>query len=116
MMMRRLPAMPLEDPEPTPQVDEVDEVHSAVHPTLRGNRKLAVAWVCATVVGGVVLWYSAAAQYSPTVTLVALIGLLVGYAGYGYSVKKKNTAQFADSLYYMGFLWTLLALIATFIL
>ncbi|HMU54505.1 MAG TPA: hypothetical protein PKA61_05845 [Nitrospira sp.] len=117
MMMRRLPAMPLEDPEPVRQIDDVDEqVHSDVHPTLRGNRKLAVAWVCTTLLGGAALWYSAASQYSPTVTLFVLIGLLAGYAGYGYAVKKKNTAQFADSLYYMGFLWALFALIAAFVL
>jgi len=117
MMMRRLPAMPLGDPEPVRQIDDVDEqVHSDVHPTLRGNRKLAVVWVCAMLVGAAVLWYSAAAQYSPTATLFVLIGILVGYAGYGYAVKKKNTAQFADSLYYMGFLWALVALIGAFVL
>ncbi|MDF0643924.1 MAG: hypothetical protein P0111_07825 [Nitrospira sp.] len=107
--------MPLED-QPS-QLDEAEEPgHPDAHPTLQGNRKLAVAWVCATLVGATALWYSAAAQYSPTVTLFVLTGLLVGYAGYGYSVAKKNATQFADSLYYMGFLWALFALIGAFIL
>jgi chaperonin cofactor prefoldin len=43
------------------------------------------------------------------------MGFLVAYAVYGYSLRKKNTLQFADSLYYMGFLWALFALIATFV-
>lgn len=115
MMMRRLPAMPLEDP--SSRLDDMDEAtHPEAHPTLKGNRKLAIAWVCATLVGGVALWYSAAAQYSPTATLFVLIALLLGYAGYGASVKKKNAAQFADSLYYTGFLWALFALIGAFVL
>jgi hypothetical protein len=115
MMMRRLPAMPLEDP--APRLDEVDEhMHSEIHPTLQGNRKIAVAWICATLVGSVALGYSAASQYSPTATLFVLLGLLIGYTGYGYAVRKKNAVQFADSLYYMGFLWALFALITTFVL
>jgi chaperonin cofactor prefoldin len=48
--------------------------------------------------------------------MLGLIVLLVAYAAYGSSLRKKNTLQFADSLYYMGFLWALFALIATFVL
>jgi hypothetical protein len=47
--------------------------------------------------------------------MLGLVVLLVVYAAYGSSLRKKNTAKFADSLYYMGFLWALFALIATFV-
>ena len=48
--------------------------------------------------------------------MFGLIVLLAGYAAYGSSLRKKNLLQFSDSLYYMGFLWALFALIATFVL
>jgi len=47
---------------------------------------------------------------------VALAVLLGAYTGYGYFIPRKNTIQFADSLYYMGFLWAMFALIATFVI
>jgi chaperonin cofactor prefoldin len=82
----------------------------------KSHTKLGTAWLCATVAGVVALIYASMSQYSPTTTLLVLVGLLVAYAGYGYSLTKKNTIQFADSLYYMGFLWALFALIAAFVI
>jgi predicted nucleic acid-binding Zn-ribbon protein len=88
---------------------------SSDHPALQDHMKLGTAWLCATVAGIGALIYSTISQFSRTSTMVGLIGLLIAYAAYGYSLRKKNTLQFADSLYYMGFLWALFALIATFV-
>jgi DNA repair exonuclease SbcCD ATPase subunit len=49
-------------------------------------------------------------------TMLVVGALLAAYAAYGYSVKNKNTVRFADSLYYMGFLWSLFALLAAFVI
>ena len=76
--------------------------------------KLGAAWMCATLTGIAVLVFSTMSQISQPSTMGAL-GLIVAYAAYGVSVKKKNTLQFADSLHYMGFLWALFSLIATFV-
>jgi hypothetical protein len=59
---------------------------------------------------------STIAQWPPTLTMLGLVVLLAGYTGYGFFLAKKNTVQFADSLYYMGFLWALFALIATLLI
>ena len=48
--------------------------------------------------------------------MVTLAVLLVAYAGYGYFIPRKNSIQYADSLYYMGFLWAIFALIAMFVI
>lgn len=77
--------------------------------------KLGAAWLCVTVAGVGALGYSTMSQLSQTLTMGGLIGLLIAYAAYGSFLKNKNTVQFADSLYYMGFLWALFALIATFV-
>ena len=81
-----------------------------------GRIKLGIAWSCVTVAGVVALGSSTIAQWSPTLTMLGLVVLLAGYTGYGVFLAKKNTVQFADSLYYMGFLWALFALIATFVI
>ncbi|HEY6084782.1 MAG TPA: hypothetical protein VIU63_05265, partial [Nitrospira sp.] len=104
--MKRLSTISFE--ESTPQPDGLEENGlSSAQRTLQGTVKLGIAWLCATLMGVLGLMYSAASQSSPTWTILVLIGLLVGYAGYGYSIKKKNVVQFADSFYYMGFLWAL---------
>lgn len=77
--------------------------------------KLGVAWTCATLAGIAGLVYSTMSQTPPMYALGALLGLILVYAAYGASLKKKNTLQFADSLHYMGFLWALFSLIATFV-
>jgi len=83
--------------------------------TLQGHIKLGIAWSFATLTGVLALIYSTMSQFSRTSTMLGLIGLLLAYAAYGSSLRKKNTLQFADSLYYMGFLWALFALIAAFV-
>ena len=113
--MPRLPTMPFETPLHDP--DDLEENGlSGDHAAPQGHIKLGVAWLCATLAGILALVYSTISQFSRTSTLLGLIVLLVAYAAYGSSLKKKNTVQFADSLYYMGFLWALFALIATFVL
>ncbi|MDE3040948.1 MAG: hypothetical protein KGJ82_10275 [Nitrospirota bacterium] len=100
-----------------PDPDDLEESGlSSDHSALQGHIKLGAGWLCATLAGVIALVYSTLSQFSPTSTMLGLIGLLVAYAAYGYSLRKKNTLQFADSLYYMGFLWALFALIATFVL
>ena len=78
--------------------------------------KLGIAWMCAMLAGIAALAYSSFSEFPPMATMLALGVLLAAYAGYGYSVENKDTVQFADSLYYMGFLWGLFALIAAFII
>jgi hypothetical protein len=100
-----------------PDPDDLEESGlSSDHSAPQGHIKLGAAWLCATLAGVLALVYSTIAQFSRTATMLGLIVLLVVYAAYGSSLKKKNTLQFADSLYYMGFLWALFALIATFVL
>jgi hypothetical protein len=112
--MPRLPPIPLERPMPDP--DDFEESGlSGDRSARQGHRKLGAAWLCATLAGVGGLVYSTMTQYSRTYTMAGLVGLLVVYAAYGVSLRKKNTLQFADSLYYMGFLWALFALIANFI-
>lgn len=112
--MPRLPNIPFERPMPDP--DDLEESGlSSDHSARQGHIKLGVAWLCATLAGVIALVYSTMSQFSQTYTMLGLIALLVVYAAYGYSLRKKNSLQFADSLYYMGFLWALFALIATFV-
>jgi chaperonin cofactor prefoldin len=99
-----------------PEADELEESGLSSDPSsLQDRIKLGTAWLCTTATGIVALVYSTVSQFSQTFTMVGLIGLLIAYAAYGYSLRKKNTNRFADSLYYMGFLWALFALIATFL-
>lgn len=113
--MHRLPTISFERPIPEPDELEESGLSSDDASTLQDRMKLGTAWLCATLVGIVALVYSTISQFSRPATMVGLIGLLMAYAAYGYSLRKKNTLQFADSLYYMGFLWALFALIATFV-
>jgi methyl-accepting chemotaxis protein len=100
-----------------PDLDDFEESgFSSDHPARRSHIKLGAAWLCATLAGVLALAYSTMTQFSRTSTMVVLIALLAAYAGYGSALRKKNTIQFADSLYYMGFLWALFALIATFVI
>src|SRR5215467_10446358 len=89
-----------------PRDDSADQSHI----------KLGATWLCATLAGVSALTFSSISQFSPTATILVLVVLLVAYAGYGYFLPKKNTVQFADSLYYMGFLWALFSLLAAFVI
>jgi uncharacterized coiled-coil DUF342 family protein len=86
------------------------------HSFAQSRLKLGVAWISATLAGIAALAYSSFSELPPMATMVVLVLLLAAYAGYGYSLGNKNTVQFADSLYYMGFLWGLFALIAAFVI
>jgi len=110
--MQRFPTIPFEQP-----LDESDEESgpSSDSDRLHERVKLGAAWLCATLTGLGALVYSTLSQFSQPSTMAGLIGLLIAYAAYGSFLKKKDTALFADSLYYMGFLWALFALIATFV-
>jgi uncharacterized phage infection (PIP) family protein YhgE len=77
--------------------------------------KLGTAWMCATLAGVAALAYASFAPLPQMPTMLGLGVLLAAYAAYGYSLPKKNTVQYADSVYYMGFLWTLFALIAALV-
>src|SRR5262245_45640698 len=112
--MPRLPTIPFERPMSVP--DDLEESRlPSDDPSPQSHIKLGIAWLSATVAGVLTLAYSSISQSSPTITMLVLLVLLVAYAGYGYSLTRKNPIQFADSLYYMGFLWGLFALIASFV-
>jgi uncharacterized coiled-coil DUF342 family protein len=112
--MPRLPTLPLERPMPDP--DDLEEgMLSDDDSGLQDHIKLGTAWLCTTLAGVLALAYSEMSQFSRTYTVLTLIGLLVAYAGFGWFLRRKNIIQFADSLYYMGFLWALSALIAAFV-
>jgi predicted nucleic acid-binding Zn-ribbon protein len=112
--MPQLPNIPFEGSMSDPD-DLEDSGLSSDHSALQGHIKLGIAWLCATLAGVLALAYSTISQFSRTSTMLGLILLLVAYAAYGYSLRKKSTLQFADSLYYMSFLWALFALIAAFV-
>jgi uncharacterized coiled-coil DUF342 family protein len=112
--MHRLPTIPFE--RPMPVQDELEESGESNDESRLTHLKLGTAWLCATLAGVAALAYATISHTSPPVTMAALAVLLVAYAGYGYSLPQKNTIQFADSLYYMGFLWGIFSLIATFVI
>ncbi|HEU4682886.1 MAG TPA: hypothetical protein VFS39_00100 [Nitrospira sp.] len=112
--MRRFSTLPFE--ESVPNAEDLEESgRQAEDLAPPGHKKLGVAWFIATLAGVGVLAYAAMFPLPPMLSMAVLIGLLVLYAGYGYSLRKKSVVQFADSLYYMGFLWALFALIAAFV-
>ena len=112
--MHRLPTMPLD--RSMPASDDLEEIELSSDDAALSHLKLGTAWLCATLAGVAGLAYSAISQTSPPVTMVVLAALLVAYGGYGFSLRKKDTVQFADSFYYMGFLWAIFALISAFVL
>lgn len=73
------------------------------------EEKLAFGWVTAFVIGAVAIVVTPSSQEGLGRFLV-IMPLLV-YFTFGLSLEHKNTTRFADSLYFMGFLWTLVALI-----
>ncbi|MBD0315334.1 MAG: hypothetical protein ICV75_01470 [Nitrospiraceae bacterium] len=96
--------------------EEAEESQLSNDPSAMPARmKLGAAWLSVTAVGIVALVYSIMLQCSQAWTMGGLVALLIGYAAYGSFLTNKNTVQFADSLYYMGFLWAVFALIATFV-
>lgn len=112
--MHRLPTMPLDRPRPAS--DELEEIEFSSDDAALSHLKLGTAWLCTTLAGVAGLAYSSISQTSPPTTMLVLAVLLVAYGGYGFFLPKKNIIQFADSFYYMGFLWAIFALISAFVL
>lgn len=73
---------------------------------------LAFAWTLAAILGAVVITLFAN-RVGPR--LLAPIAVMLGYLYYGYNSPGRNTAKLADSVYFLGFLWTLYALINEFV-
>jgi hypothetical protein len=79
------------------------------------SHNLATAWTIAVVGGAVTISafgepISASGEL-PLRRLFLPLVVMFGYLTYGLSQRTRNTAKLADSLYFMGFLWTLYALI-----
>lgn len=112
--MQRLPTMPFE--RPMPASDEPEDIDLSRGDRALTHLKLGTAWLCITLAGVAGLAYSSMFQTSPLVTMLGLAVLILAYTGYGYALSNKDTVQFADSIYYMGFLWAIFSLIAAFVL
>ena len=112
--MHRLPTIPFE--RSAEASAEIEESRASNEDSTLNQLKLGTAWLAATLAGIAVLAYSSFVQMSQPATTLVLVVLLVAYAGYGYALPKKHTTEFADSLYYTGFLWASFALIALFII
>jgi septal ring factor EnvC (AmiA/AmiB activator) len=82
--------------------------------------KLGVLWFSITVLGALLIHFSSGQTFrllSPIILL--LIYLFYGYkhvksAGELFALKQARLGQLADSIYFLGFLWTLFALIDSF--
>lgn len=113
-VMHRLPTMPLD--RPIPASGEREDTEFSSDDAALSHLKLGTAWLCTTLAGVAGLAYASISQTSPPATMLVLVVLLAAYGGYGFSLPKKNTVQFADSFYYMGFLWAIFGLISAFVL
>lgn len=72
------------------------------------ERKLGTAWAICFALGALLIIYVPAERIDRFLLPVVV---MAAYFVYGLGVQDKNTERFADSLYFMGFLWTLTALI-----
>src|SRR5689334_15209375 len=86
------------------------------------NKALGVAWVIAALTGAICISLTESIQPS---RLLTPVGVMAIYGVYSYNIlqtmakraglsdayKRNVAAQIADSLYFIGFLWTLWALI-----
>src|SRR5689334_18691862 len=113
--MARVSPLTYERPMAVPD-DLEDSGLASDESALQSRMKLGAAWCVATIAGVAALASSPIAELPPSTTMLVLGGLLGAYAAYGFFVKNKNIVQFADSLYYMSFLWSLFALLAAFVI
>ena len=89
------------------------------------SRQLGMAWVIAVILGGVVI------SINPSVNpprLIIPVAIMLGYGAFVYNrwvdlfsassqaYQLSIIAQLADSMYFMGFVWTLWALIDSFVI
>lgn len=71
---------------------------------------LALAWMTAEVLGAVAISVLRGSDHSIW-RMLAPLAFMAGYLIFAYSRAKFSTPRVADSVYFMGFLWTLWALI-----
>jgi methyl-accepting chemotaxis protein len=80
---------------------------------------LGVAWMVSAILGFACIWFSSGSSAASTVALkwrsVLPVAVMFGYLIVGYKRQTRNTMRLADSVYFLGFLWTLFALIATLV-
>jgi len=74
------------------------------------EKRLALMWLLAFLLGMIFMALSPAERPA---RLLLPIAVMVAYCGVGLRIKERNNEKFADSLYFMGFLWTLVALITS---
>src|SRR5437879_3520522 len=72
------------------------------------GRELGIAWTITAVFGAAWITYA----NTPVSRDVGPIVAMVAYLCFGLTRRIHNTSRLADSLYFLGFLWTLYALIS----
>jgi len=82
-------------------------------PKRLAEQNLGVAWTVVFALG--VLWILRTAEVDLR-RFAMPVALMLAYVLYGWRIRRKNFTKFADSVYFLGFLWTLTALIDTLIL
>lgn len=94
------------------------EANRDFHPPLRQVlargfvlRQLGIAWLVLFAAGA---WVIIGSDQG-IARFIWPVFFLFLYTLYGWRLENKNTVRFADSIYFMGFLWTLIALIDTVI-
>jgi len=76
------------------------------------SSNLAFAWIMAAVAGAVAI---SAFSGQSALRLIAPLGIMLTYLYFGINSPGRNTGKLADSIYFLGFLWTLYALINEFV-
>jgi hypothetical protein len=66
-------------------------------------------WILAAVLGAIAI--TALRGAGGSVRLVAPCGIMLAYFAWGWCQQSRNNEKLADSLYFLGFIWTLYALI-----
>jgi hypothetical protein len=108
--------------------DPSEQQHAANTPHAERNWRAAISgqqpafvWLMAAFLGGAAI---SAAPRETVVRLLLPVGVMIGYvwltyprdSGTGQGLQAARIAQLADSAYFLGFLWTLWALIDSFVL
>ena len=108
--------------------DPSEQQHAANTPHAERNWRAAISgqqpafvWLMAAFLGGAAI---SAAPRETVVRLLLPVGVMIGYvwltyprdSGAGQGLQAARIAQLADSAYFLGFLWTLWALIDSFVL
>ena len=75
--------------------------------------QLPIIWLVVVVIGAIII--SSVRQIGLIRSLLPIFAMIF-YCVYGRLITTKNASRFADSIYFMGFLWTLYALIDALII